>query len=138
MTLVTHPRIIDVDARVPIRPITDNPSHVSLTPVGILIIPPFTRISHGPVAHHPRIDVKGQHELIRPACLLAFKPSQLIPAKRCPPGFNAGLAEHAVELIRTKTAGRGNGPSGDSPGALPAIYLPMLFPIIAVRHGSDK
>jgi hypothetical protein len=112
VTLVTHPRIIDVDARVPIRPITDNPSHVSLTPVGILIIPPFTRISHGPVAHHPRIDVEGQHdreELNRPACELASKPSQLIPAEPWPLGFNAGIAEHAVELTRTRTAGRGMG-----------------------------
>jgi hypothetical protein len=70
----------------------------------------LTRNSRDQVAHHPRIDVTTQHDredLIRQAQQLASKPSQLIPAKRWPPGFNAGLAEHAVELTRTRTAGRG-------------------------------
>jgi hypothetical protein len=46
-------------------------------------------------------------EFIRQAQQLASKPSQIIPAKQWPLGFNVGLAEHAVELTRTKTAGRG-------------------------------
>jgi hypothetical protein len=57
----------------------------------------------------PSLTRNSAHEidLIRQAQQLASKPSQLIPAERWPLGFNAGLVEHAAELIRTKTAGRG-------------------------------
>ena len=57
----------------------------------------------------PSLTRNSAHEidLIRQAQQLASKPSQLIPAERWPLGFNAGLVEHAAELMRTKTAGRG-------------------------------
>jgi hypothetical protein len=58
-------------------------------------------------AHHPRID-NTQHDredLIRPACELASKPSQLIPAEQWPLGFAARVVHSLALIRRTRTAG---------------------------------
>jgi hypothetical protein len=114
---VTLPRIIDVDARVPIRPITENPSHVSLIAGGVLNHFHPGRYSTRPLAHHPRIDVKAQHDrahshhparTAHPAGLHVDNKCLVSPSltRQPMPGFAARIVHSLALIRRTNTAGR--------------------------------